>query len=70
MTLAEAAQELGISRQRLAVLAKQGRLGHQVAGRYWVFTRAEVQAYKPMVKVSRGGRPKDDAMTLARASLA
>ena len=70
MTLVEAAQELGISRQRLAVLAKEGRLGRQVAGRYWVFTPAEVAAYKPHVKASRGGRPKPDAGMLARASLA
>ena len=58
LTLADAARALGLSRQRLAVLAKEGRLGRQVAGRYWVFTPAEIAAYKPHVKASKGGRPK------------
>ncbi len=58
LTLADAARALGLSRQRLAILAKEGRLGRQVAGRYWVFTPAEIAAYKPHVKASKGGRPK------------
>jgi hypothetical protein len=70
LTLVEAARELGLSRQRLAVLAKEGRLGRQVAGRYWVFTPREVEAFKPQVKSSKGGRPKEIAGTLARAVLA
>jgi excisionase family DNA binding protein len=70
LTLAEAARELGLSRQRLAVLAKEGRLGHQVAGRYWIFTQSEVEAFKPQVKSSKGGRPKPEAGLRARASLA
>ena len=56
--IGDAAAALGLSRQRLALLAKQGRLGRQVAGRYWVFTREEIEAYKPKVKASKGGRPR------------
>ncbi len=70
LTLAEAARELGLSRQRLAVLAKEGRLGRQVAGRYWIFTQGEIEAFKPQVKSSKGGRPKEAAGALARARLA
>lgn len=67
LTLRDAARLLGLSYQRLAILAKEGRLGHQVAGRYWIFTRAEIEAYKPLVKTSRGGRPKPEAEAPARA---
>jgi hypothetical protein len=70
LTMSDAARELGISRQRLAVLAKEGRLGKQVAGHYWIFTREELAAYKPLVKANKGGRPKEEAETLARAVLA
>ncbi len=70
LTMSDAARELGISRQRLAVLAKEGRLGKQVAGHYWIFTREELAAYKPLVKANKGGRPKEEAGPLARASLA
>lgn len=61
LTLADAARELGLSRQRLALIAKEGRIGSQIAGRYWVFTPQEIAAYKPLVKASKGGRPKDTA---------
>jgi hypothetical protein len=63
LTLRAAAHALGLSYQRLQILAKEGRLGRQVAGRYWVFSRAEIEAYKPHVKASKGGRPKADAGT-------
>jgi excisionase family DNA binding protein len=65
----EAAKILGVNRQRVNELARAGRLGHQVAGRYWVFTRTELEAYKALPK-SKGGRPKPEAGTLARAALA
>ena len=68
LTLKEAAATLGLSYQRLQVLARAGRLGKQVAGRYWVFTRGEIEAYKPHVKASKGGRPKAGAGTRALAS--
>lgn len=50
---------LGITRQRLAVIAQQGRIGHQVAGRYWIFTPEEVEAFKPQIQ-GKAGRPKND----------
>lgn len=56
LTLADAARELGISRQRLQVIAKEKRLGRQVAGRYWIFTREEVEAFKPNIQ-GKAGRP-------------
>jgi excisionase family DNA binding protein len=65
----EAAKILGVNRQRINELARAGRIGRQVVGRYWVFTRAELEAYKAAPK-SKGGRPKPDASPIARASLA
>ena len=59
LTLSEAARELGISRQRLAVIASEGRLGRQVAGHYWIFTRTEVEAFRPNIQ-GKAGRPKSE----------
>ncbi len=69
LTAAEAARLLGVTRQRMTALAHAGRLGRQIAGRYYVFTRAEVEAYKNEPK-SKGGRPKEIASPMARAVLA
>lgn len=60
LAVQEAARELGISRQRLTVIAEQGRLGRKVAGRYWIFTRAELEAFRPNIQ-GKAGRPKEDA---------
>ncbi len=60
MTAADAARELGVSRQRMTELANLGRLGRRVAGRYWVFTRKEIEHYKRQRKV---GRPRGDNLT-------
>ncbi len=70
MTTHEAAALLGVSRQRVLELAKAGRLGRKVEGLmpYYVFTREEVARYKSMPR--KGGRPKEEAGTLARAVLA
>lgn len=57
LTGADAARELGITRQRITELAQAGRLGRQVAGRYWFFTREEIETYKNERKV---GRPKSE----------
>ena len=59
MTLAEAARELGLTRQRLAILAKEGRLAQPMAGPSRVFTRAELERYLPSPKASRGAPLKD-----------
>jgi hypothetical protein len=57
LTGADAARELGVTRQRVTELAQAGRIGRQVAGRYWFFTREEIEAYKNDRKV---GRPKSE----------
>lgn len=61
LTAGDVARETGLSRQRVNQLASEGRLGRQIAGRYWVFTREEVDHLKPIAKTSKGGRPKEDA---------
>jgi excisionase family DNA binding protein len=58
MTATEAAEYLGISRARVSLLAKQGRLGRQIAGRYNVFTRAELDIYKAQAPQNKGGKGK------------
>ena len=58
ITGGEAARLLGVTRQHISKLALSGKLpGRQVLGRYWVFRRGDVLAYKRAEK-SRGGRPK------------
>lgn len=52
----EAAEILQVNRQRINELARSGRIGRQVAGRYWVFSRAELEAFKAAPK-NKGGRP-------------
>jgi len=58
LTATEAAQILGVSRARVSLLAKQGRLGKQIAGRYNVFTHAELDAYKTQAPQNKGGKGK------------
>ena len=71
ITAVEAARIAGVTRARIYELAREGRLGRQEFGRVWLFTRAEVEAYRAQAaERSRGGRPKDEARTQARASLA
>ncbi len=65
ITGAEAARYLGITRSRINKLAHDGRLGRQIAGRFYVFTRAELDAWKAAPK-SKGGRPKSTAPALIR----
>lgn len=67
ITAGEAARIAGVTRQRINELASMGRLGRQIAGRYWVFTRAEVEAYKAAPK-SKGGRPKNDGLLMKISS--
>ena len=52
-----AARYLAVSRQRIYELAQAGRLGHRLAG-YWVFSRAELDAYRQARHGTKGGRPK------------
>jgi len=53
----EAAQYVGVSYKRLHQLTKEG-IGRKVSG-HWVFTRAELDAYRKSDK-NKGGRPKSD----------
>lgn len=58
LTAAEAARYLGVSRTRISELSQAGRLGRQIAGRYWIYTEAELDVYKEERKHNKGGRPK------------
>ena len=57
LTIADASREFGVSRQRVLQIAQEGRLGRQVAGRYWIFTRAEIDAFKPRIQ-GKPGHPR------------
>ncbi len=65
VTAGEAAAILGINRQRINQLARSGRIWRQIAGRYWVFSRSELEAFKNSPR--KGGRPKEAAGTLPPA---
>lgn len=54
----QAAQYLGVSRQRLHQLTREG-LGRRMSG-HWIFTRKELDQYRVSEK-NKGGRPKEDA---------
>ncbi len=61
----DAAEYLGVSRARLYAITRTGRIGRQVGG-YWLYTRAELDAYK-VSRNPKGGRPKAPAGTLIKA---
>jgi excisionase family DNA binding protein len=52
----EAAEILGVNRQRINQLANQGHIGKRVAGRYWVFTRSELERYRQIPRAKDGRR--------------
>jgi excisionase family DNA binding protein len=52
----QAAEYLGVRRQRVYELVEDGRIGRKIAG-YWVFTTTELDAYKAQKGVNKGGRP-------------
>lgn len=63
ITGGQAAALLGVTRQHVNRLAHDGKLpGRHVAGRFWVFKRGDVLAYKNQPK-NVGGRPKSDAIS-------
>lgn len=69
LTAGDVARITGLSRQRINQLASEGKLGRQIAGRYWVFTREEAEQYKAAPK-SKGGRPpKLDALPLQQLNI-
>lgn len=58
ITGGEAARLLAVTRQHISRLAHDGKLpGRQLAGRYWIFKRSDVEAYKVANK-PKGGRPQ------------
>ncbi len=66
LSAVQAAHYLGVNRQRVYELADAGRLGRRLAG-YWVFTQAELDAYKQeRAERPRGGRPKSTAPSLSK----
>ena len=54
MTVTQAAEYLGVTRQAIHLLTKRG-IGRRV-GSVWLFTRAELDAYRAMPR-THGGRP-------------
>ena len=64
LSAAQAANHLGVNRQRVYELADAGRMGRRLAG-YWVFTQTELDAYKQeRLERPKGGRPKSHAPSL------
>jgi excisionase family DNA binding protein len=63
LTINEAAQALGYSRQHTRLLARQGRLRGTKAGRDWMIPRAAVKEYieqrgtVPLIPRTKRGRP-------------
>ena len=66
LSAVQAAKYLGVNRQRVYELADAGRLGRRIGG-YWLFTLAELDAYKQeRTQRPKGGRPKSNAPSLSR----
>ncbi len=66
LTGGEAARLLGVSRQHVNRLAHEGRIpARQVAGHFWVFKRADVEAYQAQDK-PKVGRPKKTTTIMPR----
>lgn len=64
LSAAQAAEYLGLTRQRIYELADAGRMGHRI-GTLWIFSRAELDLYKQERALRpRGGRPKGLAPSL------
>lgn len=58
LNVGQAAAYLQVGRQRIYELVKAGRIGRQIA-QHWVFTHAELDAYRAeTAKRPKGGRPR------------
>ncbi len=66
LTSPQAAEYLGVTRQAVHLLTKQG-IGKRY-GAVWMFTRAELDAWLNKPRPHGGARPKSNAGTLARPS--
>ncbi len=69
LSAAQAAAYLGLTRARINQLAEQGRLSRTEIGGYFLYRRADLDAYKAAPK-SKGGRPKEAAEPQAPPSSA
>ncbi len=67
MTTTQAADYLGVTRQTVHLMTKQG-FGRRV-GSVWLFTREELDRWKATPRHA-GGRPKPEASPRARSVLA
>ncbi len=68
MTSGEAAEYLGVSRQRIAQLTAAGLLTPRRVGKFWLYRRGDLDQRK--AENPQGGRPKEAAGLTARTSLA
>lgn len=59
MSAEDAAKYLGVSLARVYALANQERIGRKVAGKFYLFTRVELDEYKA-TRNPKGGRPKSE----------
>lgn len=58
MSVKEAAERMGVSRQRVNVLIKRGKLGaERVSERCWLVREADLKAYMAAPR-DKGGRPR------------
>ena len=62
----QAADYLGVTRQAVHALAQRGEVGRQV-GRAWVFTQAELDAWRDKPRPHGGRPPKASAGLLMPA---
>lgn len=56
LNVVQAAEYLGVSKQRISELTQAGRIGRKIAG-HPVYTREELDHYRNQPK-AKGGRPK------------
>ncbi len=68
MTSGEAADYLGVSRQRIAQLTTARLLTPRRVGKFWLYRRGELDQRK--AENPQGGRPKEEAEPSARVALA
>ena len=68
LTTTQAAEYLGVTRQAVHLLTKQG-IGRRY-GTVWMFTRAELDTWLDKPRPHGGARPKSNANPTARAGQA
>jgi excisionase family DNA binding protein len=61
LTVAEAADELGLTERRVTRLCQQRRLGERVGGKIWLIHEPQLDEFKRIPR--RPGRPKGQIIT-------